>query len=303
MGASLAPIGLHLITRMVNQNYIIPESYGKVTICGKSFKFLFCKPFTIAPRSGKKKSNPPTEESLLASRKKTIRKMTDLINCNAWEWEKNNGRKFPPVFLTLTFNEDIKDIKTANRKFSEFMQNYNYRLFKKKEKILQYIAVPEFQPNSGRIHYHIIIFNLPYSNKNYDIARDVWGHGYIWMKAVYRGTTHNIAKYLTKYLTKALDDKRFFKKRKYFPSVKLLKPIVSTDCYVANNILQAVSKTRPEYKVRKYEKILDFIGPSDIYYAELGNDEELSDLLPELDPYTRNVLQSEINKKEENQKL
>ena len=288
---------------MVNQNYNNIDDYGKVTICGKSFKFLFCKAFTIAPHSGKRKNNPPTEESLLASRKKTIRRMTDLINCNVGEWKKENGKKFPSVFLTLTFNEDIKDLKTANRIFSEFMQNYNYRIFKKKEKILQYITVPEFQPISGRIHYHCLIFNLPYSNKNYDIARDVWGHGFIWMKAVYKGTPNNLAKYMSKYLIKALDDPRLFRKRKYFPSAKILKPIISNDCYVANHILQAVVSTRPENKVRKYQKTLDFIGDSDIYYSQLEWNEELSDLLPELDPYTRNVLQLEINKKEDNLKL
>jgi len=63
-------------------------------------------------------------------------------------------------FLTLTFKEDIRDQRIANRLFSKFIQRVNYHLGKR----TKYLAVVEFQDKKrkGVIHYHVIFFNVPY---------------------------------------------------------------------------------------------------------------------------------------------
>jgi len=324
MGASLAPIGLHLITMSINQKEIehyqelvkefypddkasprdsYTKSVGKVTICGKDLEFIFCKvPISLKKKKKRDPNRIPDGQSLIISRKKTIRKMTNLINTNAWEWKKKNGKKFPPIFLTLTFGNEVTDLKIANRLFSESMQRYNYRLFKGKDKILQYVTVPEFMKN-GRVHYHCLIFNLPFSFKNYDIARDVWGNGHVKMKAAYTRNAYWLSKYMSKYMLKACDDPRFFRKRKYFPSANLLRPIVIKDRTMTKKILEVIQRTRPQERVKKITVDVDFIGFVDCYYCHLEENEDITDLLPELDLETQSVLQSEINREREKLKI
>lgn len=285
----------------VNQNKSYKAQSGKVTICGPYIEILF---FTKFGRIKKKNKNPtkeqPNNQSLLLSRRKTIRNMTNLINCNIGQWHKNNGKPFPPIFLTLTFKDPITDLKIANRLFSEFIQNYNYRIFKEKKKKLQYLAVPEFQKN-GRVHYHCLVFNLPFSNKNYDIARDVWGQGFIFMKAAYRNNSYTLAKYMSKYLIKACDDPRLFRKRKYFPSSKILRPIELKGYFTASDIFDALKNNKINMRNRVIPT--EFIGDIDAHYAVLAPHEDILDILPDLDPYTRNKLQFEINKQQQKQNL
>jgi hypothetical protein len=303
MGA-FAPIVYHLIIMSLNQKEIeyyqklVKDTYpdkessnkdyyrksvGKATICGKEVGLTFCD---VVIRKKKRAKNAPKKipdgQSLLLSRRRTMRKVIDLVNSNVGYWPKKNGKIFPPIFLTLTFSEEV-------------------RLFKGRDKILQYIAVPEFQKN-GRVHYHVIIFNLPFSKDNYKIARDVWGHGFIWMKTANQGSAYNLSRYLSKYLIKACDDPRLYKKRKYFPSAKLIRPIVLKGLFVSKSILEAMKIKFPG-RVKYKQVEVDFVGNVDCYFLHLKPNEEISDLLPLLDPYTRNVLQLEIDKQRANLNL
>jgi hypothetical protein len=277
------------------------KTVGKTTICGKNLEIIFCDLLVSEKKSKKKESKAPNGQSLLISRKKTVRKVTNIINCNVWQWPKKNGKMYPPIFLTLTFNRDVTDLKIANRLFTESMQRYNYRLFKRKEPILQYVAVPEFMEN-GRVHYHCLIFNLPFSFKNYDIAKEVWGNGYVWMKSVYSKTPYHLAKYMTKYLLKACDDQRFFRKRKYFTSSNVLRPVIIKSFMASKNILEVLRKTAPR-RLKNVKVEVDFVGTVDCYYFHFNDSEDITDLLLELDHYTQNVLQSEINREREKLKL
>lgn len=290
-----AQLRLPLIIMLINQKIILKNYYSKATICGKHLEILF---FNRIPKRKNRKIDTSKkitkEESLLMSRKRTIRKITNLIHCNVWQWPKKNGKMFPPIFLTLTFREEITDLKTANRLYSEFIQNYNYRIFKEKIKRLQYIAVPEFQKN-GRVHYHVLLFNLPYNVKNYDIAKTVWKHGHIWMKSLYKSNGYGISKYMSKYLVKSYDDPRLFKKRKYFPSAKILRPIELKGYFLGKSLLDAVVESRPLEKIKAIKINVDFIGSMYCYYCQLENNENLTDLFEKLDQYTKETIESKIN--------
>jgi len=152
-----------------------------------------------------------------------------IIFCNAWRWYKDNGRPYSPFLLTLTFEENIKDLKTANRMFSKFIQRFNYMLTGKKKAYLQYLGVVEFQKR-GAIHYHVIIFNLPYiKHKVYETIRNIWGQGRIELKKV--DTIERLIGYLSKYMVKDFSDKKLANKKRYFTSKKIKRPLISYDPY------------------------------------------------------------------------
>jgi hypothetical protein len=62
-------------------------------------------------------------------------------------------------FMTLTFAENITDLKQANYEFNKFVLRLSYKYPK-----FEYLAVPEFQQR-GAVHYHVIC-NLPFVHYN-----------------------------------------------------------------------------------------------------------------------------------------
>lgn len=154
------------------------------------------------------------EENKTRHRKNTLerarRTVRRLINANVYAWGEM------PKFLTLTFAENVQDIKQANYEFKKFRQRLEYELDLK----LKYVAVVEFQKR-GRIHYHVVFFNLPYIQSN-DLA-SIWGNGFIKINAI--SHVDNIGAYVTKYMTKDNDDERLKGKKSYFTSRGLKKPV------------------------------------------------------------------------------
>ncbi|MFA6896942.1 MAG: hypothetical protein WCQ96_01510 [Patescibacteria group bacterium] len=145
-----------------------------------------------------------------------------LINANAGKWEDKYGQWFMPVFLTLTFAENITNIKRANRIFSKFKQRLDYEIMGKKKSYLKYVGIIEFQKR-GAIHYHVLIFNLPYLENIYDKIREIWGEGHIIVKSIKDIKT--VASYVCKYMTKGKADERLCGQKSYFSSNGLKKPI------------------------------------------------------------------------------
>lgn len=124
-------------------------------------------------------------------------------------------------FYTLTFKENILDVKKANKYFTKFMMkmNYHYGVFK-------YISVIEFQTKRGKknhddgaVHYHFLC-NLPFLKAKK--IRKLWGHGRIKIQQV-DGIT-NLGAYVCKYLQKEMTDERLFNKKKYFCSKNMERP-------------------------------------------------------------------------------
>lgn len=123
-------------------------------------------------------------------------------------------------FLTLTFKEDIRDLKKANRIFSKFIMRLNYSQgegFK-----AHYVAVPQFQDKrrKGVIHYHVIFFNLPYIKISE--LRALWGHGFIKINAI--DDVDNVGAYMVGYMGKNFIDQRFENEKRFFCSRGLADP-------------------------------------------------------------------------------
>lgn len=144
-------------------------------------------------------------ERTLTNARRTIRRLINA-NINAW------GCK--PKFVTLTFAEHITEPKVANYEFKKFRQRLEYVI---KDK-LKYVCVIEFQ-KSGRIHYHVIFFNLKYMSV--DTLFEIWGNGFVWINAI--DNVDNVGAYITKYMSKDNDDERLRSEKCYFSSRGLVK--------------------------------------------------------------------------------
>lgn len=133
-----------------------------------------------------------------------------LVSSNLGAWDEKTK------FITLTFRENMQDVKAANYEFKKFRQRLEYHLKVK----LEYIAVIEFQQR-GAVHYHVLFFNLPYI-AHVDLER-IWRNGFVKINSV--EDPDRVIRYVTKYMTKSNDDERLRGKKCYFTSRGLAKPV------------------------------------------------------------------------------
>ncbi|MGW4235109.1 rolling circle replication-associated protein, partial [Streptomyces sp. NPDC004980] len=108
-----------------------------------------------------------------------------------------------------------QDIKKSNYNLKNFIQRLNYTLKIK----LKYTAVIEFQKR-GAIHYHLLVYNLPYTPV--DVLSDIWGHGFVKINKI--DHVDNVGAYITKYMIKDNIDERLLGEKSYFSSRGLKKP-------------------------------------------------------------------------------
>jgi len=166
------------------------------------------------------------------------RDLRRLINSNVDAY----GDEFTAKFVTLTFKDNVQDIEQANYEFTKFIQRLNYYLFRTKKANLKYTTVIEFQKR-GAIHYHTIIYNMPYVKAN-DIA-NVWENGFIKINKI--DNVDNVGAYVCKYLTKDNDDDRLQGKKSYFSSKGLFKPIEITDKKIVEQVASALPSKNITY--------------------------------------------------------
>jgi hypothetical protein len=180
-------------------------------------------------------------------------KFRKVVSSNAWLWKDSCGVPYDPIFVTLTFREDIRDIEIANKMFSSFIRRLNYHVFGKfKASNLKYVAVLEFQDETrnGVIHYHLIFFNLP--KGTLEIITQTWTHGFVKVNKV--DEIDNVKFYTSKTLSskdsddtpKTLSseggDARLDGHKRYFVSRGLYQPIEIRDEDKAKSILELIPK-------------------------------------------------------------
>jgi len=195
-----------------------------------------------------------------------------LVNANVWRWFKPNGKAFLPIFITLTFAEDVRDITAANGIFSKFIKRLNYEMGAK-ESFLKYVVVPEFQDKTrnGVVHYHAVFFNLNHIWK--DRLSEVWGQGFVDIKRV---RSNDIGRYMSKYISKKFDDARLHGHKRYFPSNGLIKPEVIREQKVAKIIVASIPG-----KYIKVDKEYESAYFGRVHYTrfQLGKRESVGDAL------------------------
>ncbi|MEI6296075.1 MAG: Rep protein [bacterium] len=183
-----------------------------------------------------------------------------LINANVYI--PNNP--FSPVFWTLTFKENIQDLKVANKIFSKFIKRLNYFVGNgTKKTFLKYVVVHEFQER-GAVHYHAIFFNLKFIHVN--ILADIWGQGFIKINKI--DCVKNIGSYISKYLGKDLAGGKLDGHKRYFSSRNLKRPIFIKNQQACEEILKNIPK---EFLVDSREFQSEYHGK--VFYTQfnIGN--------------------------------
>lgn len=156
---------------------------------------------------------------------------------------------YKPVFVTLTFKDNVQNIRTANRHFKYYTRkladHIGYRT--------KYLTVLEFQKR-GAIHYHIVYFNLPFIDKHK--LESLWNKGMTNIRVVQN--LQDVSKYVGKYMNKQLLDKRLVGEKAYFTSRGLVRPVTIYSDWHIDLKLQNVSMelqeviNHPDYKIKKY---------------------------------------------------
>lgn len=223
-------------TAKITGNIILLRSFRKEFAVGQRQYKSLKKEDSDDDQYPAEKLTPDQIRDLTLRRAKS--RLIDLVNTNVFAYKKSDGEVFPPVFLTLTMDikkvgvEIATDIQTANYEFTKFIQRLNLRIINQKKSYSKYVAVIEFQKdidfkgivkaNGGAIHYHIILFNMPFIHKT-EIEK-IWGNGFIRVREIEDVT--NVGFYITKYMIKDLNDPRLKNHKCYITSKMLLKPTI-----------------------------------------------------------------------------
>ena len=134
-----------------------------------------------------------TRAENIESTRKTFKRLRNLINTNV----TNPNRC---LFITLTYKENMKDIKRLYDDFRKFNMRFTTYCKRKKFPTYEYISIIEPQ-GRGAWHCHVIYI---FSKKapfipNADVAA-VWKNGFTSTRAI-KGNVDNVGAYLTAYLT------------------------------------------------------------------------------------------------------
>ena len=219
--------------KLYNTKKIICKSMTEYFICPDDF---LSYDYKVKTKYNRRKFDELTEEEQEESKarkeiynKRKIFDIERLIDCNYNE---------KSTFLTLTFARNLQDLAEANKEFNSFIKRLNYYLRTTFEefKSLKYIAIWEYQQR-GAIHYHVILFNLPFVEAKK--LEEIWGNGFIRINLIEENkkekgkkqskkkqdkkASRTVSSYLTKYFTKDIDD-RVREKKAYFSSRNLERP-------------------------------------------------------------------------------
>lgn len=184
------------------------------------------------PSPASKGQSDHTRENFLKSIVRARKRVFDVIACNVNVIPDLQGEIHRPKFWTLTFAENITDLKTANSEFTKFNKRLSFYLYGVRKNVLKYICIPEFQKR-GAVHFHVLYFNLPYIEK--DKFQNIWGNGWTWVESVSKKEdiidfASYVAKYINKENSKGEDnfdiyqEKDLLNQKRYFCSRGLNKP-------------------------------------------------------------------------------
>ncbi|GGM43726.1 Rep protein [Paraliobacillus quinghaiensis] len=172
------------------------------------------------------------------------------INANVDQWQEKTK------FITLTYSENMKDVKESNYNFKKFIQRLNYKMDLK----LKYSCVVEFQKR-GAVHYHLLAYNLPFI-ENSKLA-EIWGHGFVQVKNI--DSIDNVGAYVTKYMSKDNDDERLRGLKCYFSSRGLYKP---TEQILDKEKFESVKGALEQFETYSAEFDTDWLGK--IKYSQIN---------------------------------
>lgn len=130
------------------------------------------------------------------SLRRSIRNLRMIINANFFGQHNE-------LFITLTYAENMQDIKRLYNDFRLFMMRLKWKY---KDYKFEYITVPEPQLR-GAWHLHVL---LKVINKDYlyipndEVVAKLWGHGFTKTRRL--ENVDNVGAYVSSYLTNIFDE-------------------------------------------------------------------------------------------------
>lgn len=146
--------------------------------------------------------NSVTRRDNIKSLRETTKRLRRLINAN-FDGADNE------LFVTLTYRENMTDVKRLYKDFDKFYKRLKYRY---RDIEFRYISVIEPQYR-GAWHIHLLLKAL---NRDYlfidndSVISELWGHGFTKTKRL--NGVDNVGAYLSAYLTDLIDEKGSKKK-------------------------------------------------------------------------------------------
>ena len=203
----------------------------KIITCGNYLQVYFYKEKHVKVKQGIE-NNLIKEKNISRVGEKKYIEYKNILRAkfNLQRLVKANEYIFK-TFITLTYAENIKDIKEANKNFNNWLTNIR----KRKNKDFAFVCVPEYQKR-GAVHYHLLT-NIDINDTSVIIPQKIrtkkteklkhlydvvyWEKGYSQVSSL--SDVENVVAYITKYMTKDIDN-RLFGSRKYHYSRNLIRP-------------------------------------------------------------------------------
>lgn len=196
---------------------------------------------SFKPQANVRKRNTKKPKSYYAL-SRAQQKVLQIIEAN--HLQHGNYRT---VFFTPTFKEQYTDRKQTDYLFRQFIKRLNRYCGHN----IKYIAVPERLKNDV-IHYHCVIFNLPFINAKY-LDRQIWTYGHCDISVI--KNIRSIQAYVSKYITKELFSQSVHGQKTYLSSRGLLLPQVRfTIAEDAPNQTPLFKKEYEHKTIVKYEQ-------------------------------------------------
>jgi len=155
---------------------------------------------------------------------------------------------FKTIFVTLTFARQTDSRAVADRRVALFIKRLSRHCGHK----IKYVFVPE-RHISGNIHYHGVLFNMPFIPVDYLEKKIYWyGDLDLDMPKSLKNVTHYISKYITK------DVLRTARKgeKTYLAPRGIHVPNTTLDFFEPDDTLRVVQETYLSHKkITKYAKV------------------------------------------------
>lgn len=172
------------------------------------------------------------------------------------------------TFITLTFADNVTDIKLANKRFKYFIDKV-----RRIKNDLRYLVVPEHQKR-GAIHYHLLTnisindTKLMYNQEDNPKFKHVkyWLDGFNSVEHI-KGDAKKIVGYISKYMTKDIDN-RLFGQRRFFCSQNCIVPKVSYIDSMDSRDLEFLQKKIQDKELIYQNKYLNAYDDSEVSFQE-----------------------------------
>jgi len=170
----------------------------------------------------------------------------------------NMGQSNFPVFASLTYTENMQDLRQGRKDFNAFAKYLRMQFGSQ----IRYICVAEFQVR-GAIHFHTLIWGIPIgvvrSERDTRLVASLWGKGFVDLKET--DGNSRIASYMSKYMGKLFGDLRLGKKKAYIASQNITRPIITQNDILSKYFFDAVEPNlSTALKLRDIEFSTQYLG-------------------------------------------